>query len=175
MLRPGTNIAELAANQPQLRKLNQWFRNNIDPFKIHLLIYCETQATHGFRVVDEGSADPGMKDVTVVPLDFDHIQICKLTSKDIRYHGVVAFVRQALAVRARPSLVRNDQSLLEAAESVVARFRELDSKISVSVSSVLLFREDWTAEERKDVVAKLQALAYSEISLEGTNGPVSPG
>ncbi len=164
-LRPGLSIAELAANNPHLRKLNQWFRNNIDPLKIHLLVYCETQSTRGFRVVDEGSADPGMKGVTVVPLDFDHIEVCKVTSKDLRYQGVVGFVRRALAVRVAPAPVRDDQALLDAAETVVARFRELDSKISVSVSSVLLFKENWTAEERKDLVAKLQALAYSEISL----------
>ena len=40
-LRPSPNIAELAANNPHLRKLNHWFRNNIDPLRIRLLIYCE--------------------------------------------------------------------------------------------------------------------------------------
>ncbi len=164
--RPGVNISELAANNSQLRQLNQWFRNNIDPQKIHLLVYCETRSIGGVPVVDEGSADPGMKGVTVVPLDFDHFGVCKLPSKDVRYQGVVTFIRRALAVQGTtPSPVRNDQSLLDAAESVVARFRELDSKISVSVSAVLLFKEDWTTEQRNDLVAKMQELAYSEISL----------
>jgi pimeloyl-ACP methyl ester carboxylesterase len=164
--RPGVNIAELAANNPHLRKLNQWFRNNIDPRQIHLLVYCETRSTTGLRVVDEGSADPGMKGVTVIPLDFDHVQVCKLASKDVRYQGVVTFIRRALAARgATPSPVRNDQSLLDAAESVVERFRELDSKISVSVSAVLRFKEDWTAKQREDLVEKMQALAYSELAL----------
>lgn len=164
--RPGVNIAELSANSPELRKLNQWFRSNIDPQQIHLLVYCETQSIAGVRVVDEGSADPGMYGVPVVPLDFDHKQICKLDSKDVRYQGVLAFVRRALAPPgAIQSPVRNDQSLLDAAEGVVARFRELDSKISVNVSAVLLFKEKWTAKQRQALVEKMQALAYSEISL----------
>lgn len=163
--RPGANVTELAANNSQLRKLNQWFRNNIDPPQIQLLVYCETQSTSGIRVVDEGSADPGMQGVTVVPLDFDHFQVCKISSKDVRYQGVVGFIRRALTERSTPPPIRNDASLLEAAETVVARFRELDSKISVGVSSVLRFRVDWTAEQRNDLVEKLQALAYSEISL----------
>jgi hypothetical protein len=163
--RPGTNIAELAANNPQLRKLNQWFRNNIDPGRIRLLVYCETLSMRGFRVVDEGSADPAMKGVTAIPLDFDHSDICKLDSKDRRYQGVTEFVRWALATTTAPSPVRDDQSLLDAAERVVACFRELDSKIAVHLSSVLRFNENWTAEERKDLVAKMQELAYGEISL----------
>lgn len=164
-LRPGLNVAELAANNPHLRKLNQWFRANIDPSKIHLLVYCEAQSVRGLRVVDEGSADPGMTGVTAVPVDFDHVRICKLASKDMRYHGVAAFIRRALDPPAGAPPVRSGLSLLAAAETVVERFRELDGKIAVSVSSVLRFHEDWTKDERKDLVAQLQALAYSEVAL----------
>jgi hypothetical protein len=171
--RPGANIRDLTANNSQLRQLNQWFRNNIDPRQIQLLVYCETQSTRGIRVVDQGSADPGMPGVDPIPLDFDHVDVCKILSKDHRYQGVVRFIKRALEERATPPRIRSDVSLLEAAETVVARFRELDSKISVGVSSALRFRADWTAEQRDDLVEKLLALAYSEISLSKARTAIS--
>jgi hypothetical protein len=97
VLRNTVSVQELQANDPRLRELNLWFRNNLQEMGIRVEVYCEKVPTHGFVVVNETSADPGIVGVIPVPLDEDHASICKPTSRDsLLYKRTRRFIRQCL-------------------------------------------------------------------------------
>ncbi len=96
LLRPSVSIDGLKAHDPALRSLNQWYRANAGKLGIATQVYFETQNIAGLRVVDEGSADPGMAGVVPIPMDADHITICKPSSKT------------ALAVTVHPFVASQD-------------------------------------------------------------------
>lgn len=66
-------------NDPHLYDLNLWFRDN---FKGEVSVYFETLPTAGIMVVDTNSSDPGMPCVRPVPVEADHIEICKPATAD---------------------------------------------------------------------------------------------
>jgi hypothetical protein len=75
VLRQTVAVDQLAANQTNLRDLNLWFRNNFSGIGIKTRIVFETQKTHGLRVVSEASADPGIPNISPIPIDADHLEI----------------------------------------------------------------------------------------------------
>jgi hypothetical protein len=99
VLFPSVSIAELQDNGASLRDLNLWFRNAVDGFlRLKILVFYEKRSTHGLLVVDDSSADPGIAAVIPVPLDDDHISICKPTSTSaMLYVRVRDFVASSVA------------------------------------------------------------------------------
>src|SRR5262249_13294907 len=86
-------LSELALDNPQLRDLNIWYRANVGRLGIKNQAYSETKPTRGVLVVDPASADPGVLDLTPIPLDEDHVSICKIPTKDhLLYLRIRAFV-----------------------------------------------------------------------------------
>jgi pimeloyl-ACP methyl ester carboxylesterase len=77
LLRNTIALSDLRAHHPHLRDLNLWFRNNFELLQLKTCIFFETQNTHGLRVVDETSSDPGIRDVSPIPIDANHITITK--------------------------------------------------------------------------------------------------
>ena len=60
--------------------------------------YCETQPFNGIRVVNEVSADPGIPNVEVIPVDEDHSTICKPDNRSkLVYASVKQFLERALS------------------------------------------------------------------------------
>jgi pimeloyl-ACP methyl ester carboxylesterase len=97
VLRNTVSVDELRAHDPRLRELNTWFRNNHKELGVRVEVYCEKVATHGFVVVNEMSADPGIAGVVPVPLDEDHISIAKPASRDtLLYKRTTRFIRECL-------------------------------------------------------------------------------
>jgi len=91
-------IDDLAANAGPLRDINFWYRNNAKGLGIETTIYYETQSTHGVGVVNETSADLGLPGVVPVPIDADHLSICKPRSrKDLVYRSVERTIKQLVA------------------------------------------------------------------------------
>ncbi len=91
-------IRDLEANSATLRDLNWWFLNNARGLRIKSKVYFETRDTLGVRVVDESSAYLGVDGVEVVPLDEDHLSICKPESEGGQvYKCAIRFVREALS------------------------------------------------------------------------------
>jgi hypothetical protein len=94
VLRSTVSVDELRAHDPRLRELNTWFRNNLQAMGMRVEVYCEKIPTRGFVVVNETSADPGVAGVVPVPLDEDHISICKPPSRDsLLYKRTLRFIR----------------------------------------------------------------------------------
>ena len=97
VLRNTVSVQELEANDPRLRELNTWFRNNLQAMGVRARVYCEKVPLHGFIVVDDRSADPGLPGVVPIPLDEDHLSICKPASREsLLYKGVQRFVKECL-------------------------------------------------------------------------------
>jgi hypothetical protein len=91
------SVQELQANDSRLRELNQVFRNQEKLCGIPIEVYCEKRKTLGILVVNETSADPGIPGVIPIPMDFDHISICKPDSKDsLIYRRVKQFIEENL-------------------------------------------------------------------------------
>jgi hypothetical protein len=93
-------VTDLKANDPRLLELNKWYRNHaFQNFKTEA--YCETRVTGwqglGVIVVDQSSADPGIPGVVPIPLEDDHLSICKPASREsLLYKRVRRFVKECL-------------------------------------------------------------------------------
>jgi hypothetical protein len=111
VLFPSVSIAELQDNGASLRDLNLWFRNAVDGFlRLKILVFYEKKSTHGLLVVDDSSADPGITAVIPVPLDDDHISICKPTSTSaMLYVRVRDFVASTVASTGLAAVGRTPQ------------------------------------------------------------------
>ena len=78
--RPTTAVRDMMPNDPQLLKLNAWYRNYAKVDGICSYAFYETKDTKdtkGFRVVEAASADPAIQGLEATPVDADHIQIAK--------------------------------------------------------------------------------------------------
>src|SRR6266404_1813578 len=82
ILSPSVSIAELQAQNAQLRDLNHWYRNNAEKFGVETAVLFETKPTKGIHIVDQTSADPGIRGITPIPVDTNHIDICKPKSRE---------------------------------------------------------------------------------------------
>ena len=91
------NVEELRAHTPQLRDLNQWYRQNIEKLNIKTYVFYETKPMAGVLVVDEDSANPGIKDVQPIAISADHNSIAKPGRNDLVYLSVVKFCQQIFA------------------------------------------------------------------------------
>lgn len=99
LARNTVSVDELKSHIPQLRQLNEWYRQNVDSLGIATKVYFETRPTRGFLVVDPDSANPAIKDVQPTATDDDHISITKPKStENLVYKGVSQFIKQQLLI-----------------------------------------------------------------------------
>jgi pimeloyl-ACP methyl ester carboxylesterase len=97
LLRTTVSVEELEAHHSRLRELNLLYRNDEQFSQISMLIYCETRPTGPILVVNQTSADPGIKGVIPVPMDFDHISICKVADRKSQiYRSIKRFIEKNL-------------------------------------------------------------------------------
>jgi pimeloyl-ACP methyl ester carboxylesterase len=106
-LLPTVSVDELRPQEPRLRELNTWYRNNVSRLGIETQVYCErkpTKAGQGWfkgrfeaMVVDANSSDPGITGVTAVPLDEDHISISHPVRDGVLYRRIKEFVSKGLS------------------------------------------------------------------------------
>ena len=79
-------IEELKKNAPNLRELNEWYRNNSTNLGVDTTSFYETRRIFGFFVVDESSADPGIPGAASIALDEDHTSIAKPEDRSALQH-----------------------------------------------------------------------------------------
>ena len=92
IIRPSIPTIDLRNESGALRDLNFWFRNNVGRLGISLRVYFETKDTSGVRVVSASSADPGISNVFPIPIDQNHVNICKIESRsDFLFKDIVKF------------------------------------------------------------------------------------
>ena len=103
ILQTTVSVEELEAHHSRLRELNLLYRNDEQFSQIPMLVYCENLPTKGILVVNQTSADPGIKGVFPVFVDFDHISICKVEDRKSRiYRQVKRFIDKNLATPLPP-------------------------------------------------------------------------
>jgi hypothetical protein len=91
-------VADLQTDDPWLRLLKDWYRSNAPKLGWQTRAFHETQPMFGSLVVSISSADPNVPDVTVDPVDANHIEICKPRSKEFPvYKRVAAFTREIIS------------------------------------------------------------------------------
>jgi pimeloyl-ACP methyl ester carboxylesterase len=138
VLLPSDSVRELQPNEPRLRELNTWYRNNVGKLGIETQVYCERRPTKTgegwFKerfeaiVVDANSSDPGIAGVTAVPMDDDHITISRPERSSMLYLRIREFVKERLtgntevqkkveetakAHKEEPILIQNNAKLAE--------------------------------------------------------------
>ena len=90
---PSNSVRDLVKNDANLRNLNVWYRNWSTTGNIGHLIFYETQGTAAGVIVDPGSGDAGLMSVNPVPIDANHISICKPVDKTaLLYQRALAFI-----------------------------------------------------------------------------------
>ncbi len=106
------SVEELKAHAPQLRELDEWYRQHVDEFEIKTKVYYETRPTSGVLVVNASSANPGIKDVKPIAVEADHDTIAKPQPGDKKvYLGVKNFIEDSLP--RQKSLPPGDTSVLQ--------------------------------------------------------------
>jgi protein SERAC1 len=103
-------VRVLQANQPELLKLNRWYRDRVTDatskgLKISTQVFYETRPTaFGLvSIVDASSADPGIGGVGPIPVAKDHFAICKLPGPDDWiFKSVVNFIKTSCQSDLRP-------------------------------------------------------------------------
>lgn len=89
------NVEELKEHAPQLRQLNEWYRQKVNDLRIKTKVYYETQPMSRILVVNEDSANPGIQDVQPAAMPYNHISIVKPESTESAvYLGVRRFIEK---------------------------------------------------------------------------------
>jgi hypothetical protein len=98
-LLPSISVEELEAHHARLRELNNVYRNHDILSQIDIEVYYEKLKTSGIMVVNETSADPGIKSVIPIPVDCNHLSICCPNSPDdLIYRRVKRFITERLNI-----------------------------------------------------------------------------
>jgi len=96
-LRISVAAQELQALSGPLLELNIWYRENYRRLQLTTEVFFENQNTKGVRVVDRGTADPGLEGVIAIGVDADHSGICKPADKsDLVYQGTKALIEELI-------------------------------------------------------------------------------
>ena len=80
LVRPSPAVKALACNDPNLRGLNQWFRQYVLDTGTSVQTFVETKNTFLIKVVASDSADPGLPSYPI-PLDANHFDIAAPASR----------------------------------------------------------------------------------------------
>jgi len=102
---PGVSnaTAQIAANDPHLIGLNDWYQQNAVGLGLLTHAYCETKAYQGQIIVDKASANPGVLGCVTVEVDGHHLEICKPASRQSPvYVGARKFISDALSTPLSP-------------------------------------------------------------------------
>lgn len=108
VLRTNEQVAELRAHHPRLRELHAWFLKFMGDQKVVCRTFCETRELRpgilgltlpkGFLVVDQTSAEPHVPGEVAIPLDEDHVSICKPQDRNAPlYKSLRRFIKEVLA------------------------------------------------------------------------------
>ncbi|MFM8276109.1 MAG: alpha/beta fold hydrolase [Cyanobium sp.] len=96
-IRPTSRIQELMFDSVYLEQLSAWYRDTIKPDLVETQAFYEQRPTGQVIVVDHVSANPDVSGCEPIPVDQDHINICKPASKKAPvYVGICGLIRHHL-------------------------------------------------------------------------------
>lgn len=82
-------VKDLKRDSAHLRHLNDRYRDWCDDVKLRNLVLSETHSTKGVRVVDAGSANPGLAGIRPIPVDANHLDISRPSDRSSVVYGQV--------------------------------------------------------------------------------------
>jgi hypothetical protein len=154
IVRPSEATKGLVSNNSHLRDLNIWYRDHAPSREIETLVFAETKLLKGVLIVDQTSADPGVRGVRPYPLDSDHLGVCKPHDRnDSLYKLTQRFIEDQLARKARPvnsvpgdgrprTLIPNQTQSIERREDwfdlIATEFERSAALFTVSAEQTLL-------------------------------------
>ena len=125
-MRLSENVVELQNDNAQLRSLNDWFRNRSRDLGLAIKIFCEKLDTHGIRVVDESSSNPGISGLVPIPILADHFNISKPSRGELVYLSTSSFIENYLT--STREVAEKSTNLVPSAEA--QRLNILDTDIA---------------------------------------------
>jgi tetratricopeptide (TPR) repeat protein len=135
------SLRDLEANSDNLLDMGNSYRSMIEDDKrriAHRVYYEDEKVMRGLRIVNAGSADPGLTGVRPVAVLRDHISICKMQKKDQVYDGVLALLEDAL--KPRPDTARKVLEDAKENTGTILQQQNLDSTkldaLSVQVGQI---------------------------------------
>jgi pimeloyl-ACP methyl ester carboxylesterase len=101
-IRPSAAVLSLLKSDPNLRKVNTWYRDWASSNEMRHLVIVETQRENILGLVVEiESGDPGLAGAPPVPIDASHTGLCSLKGpEELVYQKLRQFLRQDFAKRA---------------------------------------------------------------------------
>lgn len=129
-------VDALERNGAHLRQLNDRYRDWVAQAEVHVehQVFYETQSTRGVQVVDPGSANPGLPGHRPIPVDANHIDICKPTDRCSLVYGQVK--RFVTGLRDALARSRDDDATVRSAQAAAALSRQ--TRIVRSVDPLIL-------------------------------------
>ena len=94
LIKPTVNVEELREHSPQLRDLNEWYRQNVEKLGIKTKVFYETKPLNGILVVNEDSSNPGIRDVKPFAISEDYISIAKPGKNGLVYLSTIQFCEE---------------------------------------------------------------------------------
>lgn len=175
--RTNEHVTELKAHDSRLRELHGWFLNYQRENQTVCRTYCERREVCGYipllgikvpkgiLVVDATSAEPNIVGECAIPLDEDHISICKPTSRDAQlFKGIECFVKECQE--------RIDQGQREAKESPASIKALITSLLPADLSEMFTYTElsAWTKHDVAAlslIAAEIEQKAREDIRVIG--------
>ncbi|WP_293135492.1 triacylglycerol lipase [Okeania sp. SIO3I5] len=176
IFRNTVTIKELEAHNPRLQELTNVYRNHEILSQIPMQVYYENLPTSGILVVGENSANPGIKGVIPIPLDEDHISICKLKNREsFVYIGVKSFIEDNLKVPLPKLPPKEEKGVEKIPNQDIVRIIEgdyikktLDQKYNGDLVSVELdfFRDAQTEINQSEAIGIVLGISFGEYDQE---------
>ncbi len=115
LYRASRAVEDLKRNSAHLRHLNDRYRDWVNDAGKRSLVFFETRPTKGVWVVDAASANPGLPGIRPIPVDSNHIDICKPANRDsVMYGQVKRFIAGIQnPVAAHPQILDRDRESLQ--------------------------------------------------------------
>lgn len=175
LLRTNEHVEELKQHDPRLRELHGWFLNFHQKHHLICRTYCEKREVHpevlgrklpkGILVVDETSAEPNIPGERAIPLDEDHISICKPKSRNADlYKSISRFIRECLDTGEKGE-PRTQNRILQVASDALKALHDLDNAIRTTVGPLTRFDGTWSLETREKTRGQINELADTEEIL----------
>ncbi|MGN7161759.1 esterase/lipase family protein [Sphingomonas sp. SAFR-052] len=138
LLRFTKTVDELDLDSPILRDLTSWYRSNILPDSKHMVFVEAKPTVGGALIVSPSSADPGIPNVTPIPVDSNHSSICKPNDRSGEVYKLILDAIQTVMADQLPEILQDPPSILSSpAEKTQRRRRGVDMRIEAHRKSLM--------------------------------------
>ena len=171
LTRPNVVIKDLEYGDPQLNELFRWYTDHCGARTIEHLVFRETQPTRFSQlVVDEASSNPGVSGALFIPIDANHIDICKPENREADVYRITREFLKGLPA-AKPHSARSaagvpQGSVVHRGIRAVPNFNGREEELA-SITAAL-----WSSEDGRVTSTNSNASAAVLFGLAGVGKSV---